>query len=272
MVAKDRQHGTRPRAVPAQRTKAADGSTIEGVRLSKAIAAAGLCSRRKADAYILAGLVRVDGTVEANPARRILPGEQISVNGKNLAQAQAFSYYLLHKPVQTVCTLRDPQGRPTVLDCLPDAARQIRLYPVGRLDYFSEGLLLLTNDGQLAQRMAHPRYHLPKTYEVLLREKPSATALAAMREGMLLSEGEKLLPVEVELAMTRNGQYQLQMVLRQGVNRQIRRMCRDLNLTILRLKRVAQGPLRLGSLPRGAARELTANEVLALKKAMESTT
>ena len=93
-----------------------------------------------------------------------------------------------------------------------------------------------------------------------------------MREGMLLSEGEKLLPVEVELAMTRNGQYQLQMVLRQGVNRQIRRMCRDLNLTILRLKRVAQGPLRLGSLPRGAARELTANEVLALKKAMESTT
>ena len=240
----------------------------EGLRLNKVIAASGLCSRRKADTYILSGLVEVNGKVESNPARRILPDDQVAVDGKKLIQAQASSYYLLHKPVQTVCTVHDPQGRPTVLDCLPNTARRVRLYPVGRLDYFSEGLLLLTNDGALAQRLAHPRYHLPKTYEVLLREKPSEAALAAMRGGMLLAEGEKLLPVDVTMKMPQNGRYLLQMILHQGVNRQIRRMCRDLGLTILRLKRIAQGPLRLGNLPRGQARELTPTEVADLKKAV----
>lgn len=236
------------------------------IRLNKAIAAAGLCSRRKADDLILQGMVQVDGMVETNPGRRIT-SETITVLGKHLQKPQDFYYYLLHKPVHTVCTVYDPQGRPTVLDCLPETVRKIRLYPVGRLDYFSEGLLLLTNDGELAQRLTHPRYHLPKTYEVLLRESPSPTDLATMRQGMTLTEGEKLLPVTVDVIRALpQGRCLLRMILRQGVNRQIRRMCRDLELTVLRLRRVAQGPLQLGSLAYGQTRVLSSQELSALKE------
>ncbi|MGE9985462.1 pseudouridine synthase [Desulfovibrio sp. SGI.169] len=239
------------------------------MRLNKAIAAAGLCSRRKADALIFAGQVLVNGAPEANPARRVLPDDRITVNGRELATAQEYRYLLLYKPVRTVCTVSDPDGRPTVMECLPTGLRHLRLYPVGRLDYFSEGLLLLTNDGQLAQRLTHPRHHQPKIYEVLVRGCVSEKALATMRQGMRLAEGQTLLPVEVERKTansTSNGNTLLRMVLRQGLNRQIRRMCRDLNLTILRLCRVAQGPLDLGELTPGQTRQLTAREVADLRR------
>ncbi|GKI11011.1 ribosomal large subunit pseudouridine synthase B [Desulfovibrionaceae bacterium] len=239
-----------------------------GVRLNKVIAAAGLCSRRKADELILAGQVRINGTLEENPARRVLPGDRIAVNDRELAAAQEYYYLLLHKPVQTVCTVNDPEGRPTVMAYLPPEVRHLRLYPVGRLDYFSEGLLLLTNDGELAQRLTHPRHHQPKTYEVLIRGSVPETALAVMRRGMRLDEGQALLPVDVEAKTAENGNTLLRMVLRQGVNRQIRRMCRDLGLTILRLRRVAQGPLALGNLKPGAARALTTGEVADLRQSV----
>lgn len=259
---------------PVRHTAAAkkhhESGQTAGVRLNKVIASSGLCSRRKADEYILTGKVTVNGCLEMNPARHVTSEEKVTVAGKDILQAQKFFYFILHKPVQTVCTLADPQGRPTVIDCLPEAIRTIaRLYPVGRLDYFSEGLLLLTNDGLLAQHMSHPRHHLPKTYEVIVREKPSPAALAMMREGMILAEGEKLLPVEIEEKILRSGNFLLRMVLRQGINRQIRRMCRDLGLTILRLRRVAQGPLLLGELPRGQVRELTAAELTALRQSVQ---
>lgn len=237
-----------------------------GVRLNKAIAAAGLCSRRKADELILAGQVLVNGVLEANPARHVLPDDCIAVNGRELTAAQEYCYLLLHKPVQTVCTVSDPEGRPTVMEYLPAGIRHLRLYPVGRLDYFSEGLLLLTNDGELAQRLTHPRHHQPKVYEVLVRGPVPETALAAMRQGMRLAEGQDLLPVDVERKTANSGNNTLlRMVLCQGVNRQIRRMCRDLGLTILRLRRVAQGPLDLGELTPGQARQLTAREVAVLR-------
>lgn len=237
----------------------------DGVRLNKAIAAAGLCSRRKADELIFAGRVLVNGALEVNPARRVLPDDSIAVNGRELTTAQEYCYLLLYKPVQTVCTVSDPDGRPTVMAYLPAGLRHLRLYPVGRLDYFSEGLLLLTNDGELAQRLTHPRHHQPKTYEVLVRGFVAEGALAAMRQGMRLSEGQRLLPVEVERKTANDGNTLLRMVLHQGLNRQIRRMCRDLELTILRLRRVAQGPLQLGELKPGQARQLTAREVALLK-------
>ena len=170
--------------------------------------------------------------------------------------------------MQTVCTVNDPEGRPTVMAYLPPEVRHLRLYPVGRLDYFSEGLLLLTNDGELAQRLTHPRHHQPKTYEVLIRGSVPETALAVMRRGMRLDEGQALLPVDVEAKTAENGNTLLRMVLRQGVNRQIRRMCRDLGLTILRLRRVAQGPLALGNLKPGAARALTTGEVADLRQSV----
>ncbi len=256
------------RAASAPPESATRDNVTNGVRLNKAIAAAGLCSRRKADELILAGQVRINGTLEENPARRVLPGDRIAVNDRELAAAQEYYYLLLHKPVQTVCTVNDPEGRPTVMAYLPPEVRHLRLYPVGRLDYFSEGLLLLTNDGELAQRLTHPRHHQPKTYEVLIRGSVPETALAVMRRGMRLDEGQALLPVDVEAKTAENGNTLLRMVLRQGVNRQIRRMCRDLGLTILCLRRVAQGPLALGSLKPGAARALAPGEVAGLRQSV----
>ena len=273
----------RPASAPHVRREArAEGSALrrpqpvaepesqEGVRLNKAIASTGHCSRRNADELILAGRVRVNGQPESNPARRVLPGESIAVDGRVLSAPQAFTYLMLNKPVQIVCTVSDPEGRPTVLDCLPQEYKGLRLYPVGRLDYFSEGMLLLTNDGQLAQRLTHPRHHQPKTYEVLVRGPVPEEALKTMRRGMRLAEGEDLLPVDVA-AQPAAGNTLLQMVLRQGYNRQIRRMCRDLGLTVLRLCRVAQGALRLGNLPSGKVRPLTEAEVTSLRESDDLT-
>lgn len=251
--------------MPSKPQPSADANADEGIRLNKAIAATGLCSRRKADELILAGRVSVDGKPEPNPGRQVLPFESIAVDGRILSAPQSYTYLMLNKPVHVVCTVSDPEGRPTVLDCLAPEYKALRLYPVGRLDYFSEGLLLLTNDGQLAQRLTHPRHHQPKTYEVLVRGTVPEGALKIMRRGMHLAEGEDIMPVEV-IAQQVGGNTQLQMVLRQGLNRQIRRMCRDLGLTILRLCRVAQGSLRLGDLASGKARPLTDAEVARLRE------
>ena len=254
--------------VHATQPPATEPENQDAMRLNKAIAATGLCSRRKADELILAGRVRVDGQPESNPGRQVLPSESIAVDGRVLSAPQSYTYLMLNKPVQVVCTVSDPEGRPTVLDCLPPAYKGLRLYPVGRLDYFSEGMLLLTNDGQLAQRLTHPRHHQPKTYEVLVRGSVPENALKTMRRGMRLAEGEDLLPVEVT-AQPAAGNTSLQMVLRQGFNRQIRRMCRDLGLTVLRLCRVAQGSLRLGNLASGKVRPLTDAEVAKLRESAD---
>lgn len=260
---------------PAPRNNSSSPSGLaedlqDGTRLNKFIAASGYCSRRKADELIFAGAVQVNGVVERSPGRRILPDDLIQVEGQQLAALPvSFSYIMLHKPIQVMCTAHDPQGRPTVLDCLTADMRRNRVYPIGRLDYFSEGLLLLTNDGELAQRLMHPRHHQPKTYDVLVRGTVPAAALATMRRGMTLAEGEHLRPVEVESRLQANGHTRLRMVLHQGVNRQIRRMCRDLGLTILRLKRIRLGPLGLGDLPVGECRFLSAAETAALLQAAE---
>lgn len=238
----------------------------DGMRLNKAVAASGLCSRRKADELIFAGRVTVDGKSETRPARRVRAGERICVDGRPLCRKQEYAYLLLHKPVHTVCTRSDPQGRPTVMDCLPETARGLGLFPVGRLDYFSEGLLLLTNDGELSNRLTHPRHHVDKVYEVLVRGPVTERQLEIMRGGMRLSDGTPLLPVEARCAGKTEGRGTLlHLVLRQGVNRQIRRMCDELGLTILRLRRVAQGVLRLDALKAGEARFLTPAEVQALR-------
>ena len=242
------------------------------MRLNKAIAYSGLCSRRKADELMLAGAVCVHGQKITEPGTRIAPSrDKVTVHGAPLAYvgddaAPGHCYVLLHKPVQVVCTASDPQGRETVLDILPPSYAGKRLYPVGRLDYFSEGLLLLTDDGELTNRMTHPRYHIPKAYEVLLRETPTPAMLARIREGMTLAEGEKLAPVEAR--MDAKEPTRLHLTLHQGINRQIRRMCRDLGLTILRLRRVAIGPLRLEGLPKGKCRNLEKKEITALYRAV----
>ena len=240
------------------------------VRINKALAQAGVCSRRQADDLVAEGRVLVNNVPLTNQGAKIDPATDIvHVDGKRIdfapAQATAPLYLMLNKPVQVVCTAKDPQNRPTVLDILPEKYASHRLYPVGRLDYFSEGLLILTNDGELTHRMTHPRYHLEKIYFVRLREEPSEQTLNIMRRGMRLSEGVKLAPVTIEQL---DNKHLLRMTLMQGVNRQIRRMCRDLNLTILTLRRVQVGQLELGDLQPGQCRELTKDEITSLHRAV----
>lgn len=250
----------------------ADATPQEGTRINKALADAGVCSRRKADELIQSGAVLVNGLPVNGPGARVVAGrDRVTVNGREVAfgtaRDAAYAYILLHKPVRVVSTVHDPEGRTTILEVLPPALRTGRLYPVGRLDYFSEGLLLLTDDGELTHRLTHPRWHLDKVYEVRVRGAVSESQLDAMRRGMTLQEGEDLAPVDVRRIERDERTTLLEMTLRQGINRQIRRMCRDLGLTILRLVRVRQGNLELGDLPAGKARALRPAEVAGLRKA-----
>jgi len=248
----------------------------EGLRLNKALADAGVCARRKADELIFAGQITVNGQVADSPGIRVIPGKDIiGVQGREMKLAvpgRETCCLLLNKPVQVVSTVSDPQGRSTVLDYLPPQWRKLRLYPIGRLDYFSEGLILLTDDGNLAHAASHPSSHLAKVYRILLRQVPDEMlnkALVAMRSGMTLAEGDKLAPVKVTRQPDQNGKICLEMTLIQGVNRQIRRMFRDMNLTILRLERISQGPIKLGGLKPGQVRSLTAEELQKLCKQLQ---
>ena len=268
-------------------------------RLNKALADAGICSRRKAAELVFAGKVKVNGVIADSPGIRVdITKDIVECNGENVvfSSKKNTSWLLLHKPTSVVTTSNDPEGRETVLDFLPAAWSSKRLYPVGRLDFFSEGLVLITDDGELAHRLTHPRWHLPRVYEVRVRLNQRNSnldkALDAMEKGMTLAEGEKLAPVKVKVLKDfqheefskydydmYDDSYQgqdkdtrgilLEMTLYQGINRQIRRMCRDLNMTVLRLKRVSQGPIHLGDLPQGKVRELSIAEVNALRKAVD---
>jgi 23S rRNA pseudouridine2605 synthase len=240
----------------------------ETVRLNKFLASCGVASRRGADDLVAAGRVRVNGG-PAESGMRIDPdNDQVVVDGRAVRLPQAAPrVFALHKPVQVVTTASDPQGRKTVLELLPKDIRALRPFPVGRLDFFSEGLLLLTTDGELCNRLTHPSHHLPKVYRVQVKEQVPEAALAAMRRGMTLAEGEKLAPVQVQAATGFRNSTILTMTLIQGVNRQIRRMCRDFGLTIVQLKRVGQGPIQLGDLPVGAYREITGKELQDLRRA-----
>ena len=246
--------------------------TPQLVRLNKALAEAGVCSRRQADALIAAGRVAVDGVVVTELGCRVDPARaHLSVDGRPVRtdRDDAPLTLMLHKRPGCVTTARDPEGRPTVFDALPAAYRQRRLFSVGRLDFFSEGLLLLTTDGELAYRLAHPRWHAAKRYHVTVRGRFEAAILERFAKGMTLAEGERLAPVRSRL-LPRPGTDRsvLEMELTQGINRQIRRMCRDAGLTVLKLVRIAQGPLLLGNLPPGQCRELTAGELAALRQAV----
>ena len=253
-----RSSGKNPGSVAAP---AAD----ESLRLNKAIAHAGACSRRKADELIAQGRVKVNG-MPASEGQRVQSSDRITIDGQPLGASQEPVYLMLDKPVQVVSTASDPQGRQTVLDFVPAKYRNVRLYPVGRLDYFSEGLILLTNDGPLAHSLMHPSHSQSKTYEVLVRGTAPESALETMRRGMVLAEGDRTAPAGIVAGATPRGNTVLTVTLCQGLNRQIRRMCRDVGLTILKLRRIAEGPLVLGRLGSGEIRELTGDEIARLKQ------
>ena len=258
-----------------KKTHVSNTSSQLSIRLNKALADAGVCSRRKADELIRNGVVAVNGIVTCELGLRILASDTLSVHGKPLLRTpQTRTWLMLNKPVQVVSTVHDPEGRRTILDILPEPWKKLRLFPVGRLDYFSEGLLLLTDDGELTHKILHPGHQVPKVYHLLVREQPDEAVLQIMRAGMRLAEGEQLAPVKARILPSSVGLpyfpahgILVELTLIQGVNRQIRRMCRDLGLTVLRLARVAHGAILLGDLPPGSVRLLREEEIASLRTA-----
>ncbi|MBC18472.1 MAG: pseudouridine synthase [Desulfovibrio sp.] len=242
------------------------------IRLNKFIAQCGIASRRGADDLVFSGKVSVNGKLADSPGYKVDPTSDIvKVNNKTIGlQSTAQNITLMiNKPIEVVTTASDPQGRTTVLDLLPEKFKKMRPFPVGRLDYFSEGLLLLTTDGDLCYRLTHPKFHLPKVYRVTVRGRVPDAVLKTMRSGMTLEDGEKLAPVLIDLKKYTDGKQILDMTLTQGVNRQIRRMFAESDITILKLRRTKQGPLNIGSLKPGKWRELSERELASLKKAVE---
>jgi 23S rRNA pseudouridine2605 synthase len=231
-------------------------------RLQKVMAERGVASRRAAEALITAGRVRVEGRVVRVLGTRVAPDARIEVDGE-AARPVGFRYLALNKPAGVVSTARDERGRPTVVALV--RARE-RLYPVGRLDRDSEGLLLLTNDGEWAQRVIHPSGGHEREYEADVEGPLGEDALGRLARGVRLEEGlARLASVRVVARSQAGGR--LRLVLRTGWKRQVRRMCAAVGLRVVRLRRVRIGPLRLGSLPAGAHRELTRREVEALGRA-----
>jgi len=235
-------------------------------RLQKILAKAGLASRRRAEEMIAAGRVAVDGQVITELGFKADPlTQRISLDGKRLPSQEAKEYWLVHKPQGVVSTVKDPQGRKRVVDMLPPEAG--RVYPVGRLDRDSEGLVLLTNDGQLAHHLMHPRYEVTKTYKVWVEGQPSAQALEQLRKGVDIGDERPTSPARVHTKAANPYRSKLSLVLNEGRKREIRRMCEAVGHPVTRLLRVALGPLKLGDLPPGAARRLSMAEVRELRQA-----
>src|SRR5271168_3452850 len=225
------------------------------MRLAKYLAHAGVASRRAAESVIADGRVSVDGEIVLDPARDVGEENRVTVDGRALAGPEARVVYAVNKPLGVVSTARDSHGRRTVVELVP--ATGLRLYPVGRLDADSSGLILLTNDGELANRLTHPRFEVSKTYRATLGGgPPDADALRALRDGVELEDGPTA-PARVR----RLGPQELEITIREGRNRQVRRMCEHVGHPVLELERTRFGPLRLGDLAPGEYRRLTGAEL-----------
>lgn len=232
---------------------------MDGIRLQKALADAGVASRRAAEEMIRQGRVRVNGDVVTELGRRVDPdSDELRVDDAPVSAKQSKDYWLFYKPAGCVTTLKDPQGRHTIMDWIPKSAA--RLFPVGRLDYDAEGLLILTNDGFLANRLQHPRYGVLKTYEVKVKGLPGLEVLSQLADGVLLEEG-RTAPARVTLLRQLPGAVWLEIVLHQGWYRQIKRMCGSLGYPVLKIKRIGYGPLGLGKMKPGEVRRLSPLEV-----------
>lgn len=239
---------------------------MEKIRIQKMISDSGYCSRRKAEALIEQGRVRLNG-------RPVKLGDKcgyrdlITVDGERLytARKKEYLYIMLNKPRGYVTTVSDELERRTVMDLLDDIEE--RVYPVGRLDRNSEGLLLLTNDGEFANSIMHPSRHVSKTYRVTVRPDINEEQLEQLASGVEI-DGRKTLPATVVVKDKQEGRVVLLITIKEGRNRQIRRMCEAVGLEVARLRRVSIGPLRLGMLKPGAWRELTAEELRALRTAI----
>jgi len=229
------------------------------MRLAKYLAHAGVASRRAAEAVIAGGRVRVDGEIVLDPARDVGEKNRVMVDGRALAGPEARVVYAVNKPLGVVSTARDSHGRRTVLELVRPEG--LRLYPVGRLDADTSGLILLTNDGELANRLTHPRFEVPKTYRVTLGGAPAGDGvLRALRRGVELEDGPAA-PARVRRLRAN----EIEITIHEGRNRQVRRMCEAAGRPVLALERVAFGPLRLDGLASGKYRRLNQQEIECLR-------
>ena len=236
---------------------------MEKIKLQKYFTDCGVLSRRAAEKEIAEGRVTVNGEIALLGDRVDPERDEVRYGGKIIKkQTDESVCIMLNKPTGFVTTLSDEKGRPTVVSLTADLG--IRVYPVGRLDLNSDGLLLLTNDGELANRLTHPRHEIPKIYRVTVKGEVSADALRALSSSMVI-DGYKILPVKTEILKKMPSGTVLRMELYEGRNRQIRKMCASVGLKILRLTRTAVGELTLGELPSGKWRRLTKSEIAYLK-------
>ncbi|MFL5343123.1 MAG: pseudouridine synthase [Gemmataceae bacterium] len=235
-------------------------------RLNKLLAHAGVGSRRHCDELIAAGRVAVDGRRVRELGIRVDPATQQIFVDDVAVKIERQVYWLVNKPRGYLCTNHDPGGRPRAVDLIPHVEQ--RVYTVGRLDEGSEGLLLMTNDGDLANRLMHPRFGVEKTYQVQVAGFPTREQMQTLLRGVFLSEG-KVRPKVVKRLKTQGDSTWLKIVLSEGKNREIRRMLAKLGHKVMRLKRVAIGPIEIGTLAKGKARKLSLPEITALRHASE---
>lgn len=241
-------------------------ATKSGLKIHAFLAHAGIASRREAEKLIQQGLVTVNGA-RAEIGQRIDPfHDKVSYRGQLVGATEDFRYFLINKPVDVVSTTSDELGRRTVLDLLPDSAKTVRLYPVGRLDHDSQGLMLITNDGNLAHRLTHPSFKIDKLYYAQLERVPTAPALSHLRRGVKLKDGFTQ-PVEVELLPERGDRW-VSIRLHEGRNRQVRRMMERVGYEVIDLIRVTFGPFSLKDLQGKPYLELSADQLKPIRQSV----
>lgn len=235
----------------------------ETIRLDKYLANAGVCSRRNIKSLLKEHNLTVNGERVRESGFRINPKQDLLLlNGKKISKPQLV-YFLLNKPKGIVSTTSDELGRKDVTSLVPSKER---IYPVGRLDKDTTGLIILTNDGELTNLLTHPRYHVPKTYQLTIKGKPTKEQIVAFEKGVLLEDGITH-PAQVKIISNNNKQAILEVKIHEGRNRQIRRMCEVVGIVLLELERIQFGSVKLSDLPRGAFRSLTKKEVYMLREA-----
>ena len=242
---------------------------MKDTRIQKALADMGLCSRRQAEQIILEGRVKLNGHPVKLGDKMDMHEDVLSVDGRTIRppKKKEYKYYMLHKPRGYITTSSDDRGRKTVMELIKDIPE--RVYPVGRLDKDSEGLLLFTNDGALANALTHPSHQVAKMYRVTVHPAATKEQVVALANGVILDDGTKTLPAIIRVVAEDEDRTVMEMSIKEGKNRQIRRMCRAVGLDVARLSRKSVGAVKLGMLAPGKYRELKPSEILALKATAE---
>lgn len=239
-------------------------AAINGTRLNKYIAQAGVSSRRYADELIKRGKVRVNGKVVRELGTIVRPGDVVDVSGTPIKPIEQTAYLVVHKPAGMMTTMRDPQGRRTVAELIPK--KSPRVFPVGRLDYDTAGVLLMTNDGELANRLLHPRYGVEKTYRATILGRLLPEDVKRLHDGVALDDGDRAAGAQIRVVAARAGSSVVDLTVHEGKNREVRRMFEALGHPVQALVRLRFGPIALGDLPVGHTRSLTEKELSALRR------